>query len=289
MSRTTLRGSSHNAKPACSKHAHDFVRRQGLVAVLLSVGLHAATVATIATAPQEIRHIALPNAETTTSGSRALAPAVPVHDHPARVATVPARALPGSPQFQPAGSSTSHRIAAHIWRATAFAIGLGLLTVAFRRNGAHVRYALWLSASLVFLLPVRPPFLPVPSFPDAPVSAGTLLLAWTFGFAAIAAIRFAKWRSLRRIVRSSSPAALPATSSMRRCGFPNCALQRKRLKSARTLTRATAFVPAAAYRGRAAYPADLASRQRRWRLFEISTRSAESIFEPTRERSIRRL
>ena len=187
--------------------AHETTRIH--VAVLLSMALHAATVATIATAPQEIRHIALPNAETTTSGSRALAPVVPVHDHPARVATVPAPALPGSPQFQPAGSSTSHRIAAHIWRATAFAIGLGLLTVAFRRNGAHVRYGLWLSASLVFLLPVRPPFLPVPSFPDAPVSAGTLLLAWTFGFAAIAAIRFARWRSLRRIVRSSSPAALP--------------------------------------------------------------------------------
>ena len=187
--------------------AHETARIH--VAVLFSMALHAATVATIATAHQEIRRIALPNAETTTSGSRALAPVAPAHDHPARVATVPAPALPGSPQFQPAGSSTSHGIAVHIWRATALAIGLGLLTVAFRRNGAHVRYGLWLSASLVFLLPVRPPFLPVPSFPDAPVSAGTLLLAWTFGFAAIAAVRFAKWRSLRRIVRSSSPAALP--------------------------------------------------------------------------------
>ena len=188
--------------------AHETVRRHG--AILLSMALHAATVATIAMVPQEIRHIAMANAETTTSGSRALARVAPAstHDQPARVTTVRAPALPGSPQFQPAGSSTSHSIAAHTWRATAFAIGLGLLTVAFRRNGAHVRYGLWLSASLVFLLPVRSPFLPVPAFPDPPVSAGTLLLAWTFGFAAIAALRFAKWRRLRRIVRSSSPAAL---------------------------------------------------------------------------------
>jgi len=187
--------------------AHEIARIH--VAVLLSMALHAVAVAAIATAPQAIRHIALRNAEPTTSGSRALAPVAPAPDPPARAATAPAPALPGSPQFQPAGSLSSHRLAAHIWRATALAIGLGLLTVAFRRNGAHVRYGLWLGASLVFLLPVRPPFLPVPSFPDAPVSAGTLLLAWTIGFAAIAAIRFAKWRSLRRLVRSSRPAALP--------------------------------------------------------------------------------
>ena len=73
--------------------AHETARLP--VAVLVSMAMHAATVATIATAPQEIRHIALPNAETTTSGSRALTPVVPVHDHPARVATVPAPALPG--------------------------------------------------------------------------------------------------------------------------------------------------------------------------------------------------
>jgi retinol-binding protein 3 len=179
------------------------------VAVLLSMALHAATVATLATAPQEVRQIPSPNAETNTSASRALAPLARADDQPASVATVPVPALPGSPQLQAAGSSTSHGIAAHIWQATAFAIGLGLLTLAFRRNGAHVRYGLWFGASLVFLLPVRSPFLPVPSFPDAPVSAGTLLLAWTFGFAATASIRLAKWRSLRRIVRLSSPAALP--------------------------------------------------------------------------------
>ena len=31
ISRTTLRGSQHYAKPACSKNVHNFVRRQGLI------------------------------------------------------------------------------------------------------------------------------------------------------------------------------------------------------------------------------------------------------------------
>ena len=56
--------------------------------------LHAATLATIAMVPQEIRHFAMANAETTTSGSRASAPVAPAstHDQPARVTTVQAPA-----------------------------------------------------------------------------------------------------------------------------------------------------------------------------------------------------
>lgn len=41
----------------------------------------------------------------------------------------------------------------HIWQSTLFAVAIGLLTLAFRRNRARVRYALWFSASLKFLLP----------------------------------------------------------------------------------------------------------------------------------------
>ena len=55
--------------------AHENVRIH--VAILLSMALHAATVATIAMVPQEIRHIAMANAETTTSGRRALARVAP--------------------------------------------------------------------------------------------------------------------------------------------------------------------------------------------------------------------
>src|SRR5271168_3624740 len=41
----------------------------------------------------------------------------------------------------------------HIWQSTVFAILAGLITLAFHRNRAQVRYWLWLSASLKFLLP----------------------------------------------------------------------------------------------------------------------------------------
>ncbi len=44
-------------------------------------------------------------------------------------------------------------LAAHLWQSTLFALAAGLLTVAFRRNRAQVRYWLWLSASLKFLVP----------------------------------------------------------------------------------------------------------------------------------------
>jgi beta-lactamase regulating signal transducer with metallopeptidase domain len=41
----------------------------------------------------------------------------------------------------------------HLWQSTLFAAGAGLLTLAFRRNGAGIRFWLWFSASLKFLVP----------------------------------------------------------------------------------------------------------------------------------------
>jgi uncharacterized protein (TIGR03435 family) len=41
----------------------------------------------------------------------------------------------------------------HLWQSTLFALVAGLLAVLFRKNRANIRYALWLSASLKFLLP----------------------------------------------------------------------------------------------------------------------------------------
>jgi bla regulator protein BlaR1 len=41
----------------------------------------------------------------------------------------------------------------HLWQSTLFACAAALLTVAFRNNHARTRYALWLAASLKFLLP----------------------------------------------------------------------------------------------------------------------------------------
>jgi beta-lactamase regulating signal transducer with metallopeptidase domain len=41
----------------------------------------------------------------------------------------------------------------HLWQSTLFAVGVGLLTIPFRRNRARVRFALWFAASLKFLVP----------------------------------------------------------------------------------------------------------------------------------------
>ncbi len=41
----------------------------------------------------------------------------------------------------------------HLWQSTIFALAAALLTLAFRKNRAQVRYWLWLSASLKFLVP----------------------------------------------------------------------------------------------------------------------------------------
>jgi len=41
----------------------------------------------------------------------------------------------------------------HLWQSTIFSIAVALLAVAFRRNRAQVRYWLWFSASLKFLIP----------------------------------------------------------------------------------------------------------------------------------------
>jgi uncharacterized protein (TIGR03435 family) len=41
----------------------------------------------------------------------------------------------------------------HLWQSTLFALAVGLLTIAFRRNHARVRYCLWFSSSVKFLIP----------------------------------------------------------------------------------------------------------------------------------------
>src|SRR5712692_9876480 len=41
----------------------------------------------------------------------------------------------------------------HLWQSTLFAVVAWLLTVAFRKNRAQVRYWLWFSASFKFLVP----------------------------------------------------------------------------------------------------------------------------------------
>jgi len=41
----------------------------------------------------------------------------------------------------------------HLWQSTLFALAAALLTLAFRKNRARVRYWLWFGASVKFLIP----------------------------------------------------------------------------------------------------------------------------------------
>jgi bla regulator protein BlaR1 len=50
-------------------------------------------------------------------------------------------------------TSIGPAIANHLWQTTAFAAAVWLITLALSKNQARVRYALWLAASLKFLLP----------------------------------------------------------------------------------------------------------------------------------------
>jgi beta-lactamase regulating signal transducer with metallopeptidase domain len=50
-------------------------------------------------------------------------------------------------------ASLGPALANHLWQSTAFGLLAWLLTLALRRNQARVRYAIWLAASIKFLLP----------------------------------------------------------------------------------------------------------------------------------------
>ena len=143
----------------------------------------------------------------------------------------------------------------HLWQSTWFAIGAALLTLAFRKNRAQVRYWLWLSASLKFLVPfslliglgnalwyalparkiARDIVAPAVSFtmvqftqpfPDtlsfkSPASHAigwffiAILGVWACGFSCVALIRFRGWLRIRAAVRASTPLDVPAPFAVR--------------------------------------------------------------------------
>ena len=140
----------------------------------------------------------------------------------------------------------------HLWQSTVFAILVGLTTLAFHRNRAQVRYWLWLSASLKFLLPfsllmtfghrlewtsgthsIAPaPALrlavvqltqPFPeTLPQAPSAravhdwtAIAIFGLWACGFAALTVLRLRGWRRIRAAVRSSRPIDVLGTMQVR--------------------------------------------------------------------------
>jgi bla regulator protein BlaR1 len=143
----------------------------------------------------------------------------------------------------------------HLWQSTLFAVAVGLLTVAFRKNRAQVRHWLWFSASLKFLVPfallmtvgshlewapaaqkiatqIAAPAVSFTMmqisqpFPDTlPLGSSTrdtrnwallaILGVWACGFASVALIRFRGWLRIRAAVRASTPIDIPAAVAVR--------------------------------------------------------------------------
>jgi bla regulator protein BlaR1 len=143
----------------------------------------------------------------------------------------------------------------HLWQSTLFAVAAGLLTIAFSKNWAQVRYWLWLSASFKFLIPfallmslgshlewapatqkivtqIASPYVsftmvqisrPFPDLlPVAPFTGGNrdlaviaILAMWACGFSGVALMRFRGGLRIRAAVLASMPMEMPAAVEVR--------------------------------------------------------------------------
>jgi len=135
----------------------------------------------------------------------------------------------------------------HLWQSSLFAAALGLLTLAFRKHGAAVRYGLWFAASAKFLLPFSalaalgqvlprpfvaahpesvvfaPLFTAAAPFSNTHVALVTtealrlhltslLFAVWTCGFAVLSAIWLIRWARLNALVRAAGD--VPSTPGL---------------------------------------------------------------------------
>jgi len=153
--------------------------------------------------------------------------------------------LPSIHDWSAALTAFAPTLANHLWQSTVFVALAGLLTLALRRNHAHVRHSIWMAASLKFLLPfallvsvgshfakpsktapspamystlqdVNEPF-DAPITPVAPHAAVAVrirsadlppLLAavvWLGGFVATLAVWGIRWRRVAKAMRTAEP------------------------------------------------------------------------------------
>jgi beta-lactamase regulating signal transducer with metallopeptidase domain len=140
-------------------------------------------------------------------------------------------------------------LVSHLWQSTWFAIAAGLLTLAFRRNRARVRYALWLCASAKFLVPfalligvggrlgerhatttvvpiaveqIASGFAEPIRFASTPAATRSTvdwrpvaIGVWACGFLAIVGIRLRGWRRVRAVLRASKRLDIPVAVKVR--------------------------------------------------------------------------
>jgi bla regulator protein blaR1 len=141
-------------------------------------------------------------------------------------------------------------VANHLWQTTLFAVVATLFAFAFRRRPARVRHAIWLAASLKFLVPfaalveignqvaprnppvvvsrtvttaiadvTAPVSLPPPTGPVPRIPLRALPWIWACGSLAFAVRLLWQWRRARAIVRAASPTRLPFPIDVRSSSF----------------------------------------------------------------------
>lgn len=134
----------------------------------------------------------------------------------------------------------------HLWQSSLVALGVGLLTLAFRNNAARIRFWLWFAASLKFLVPFAllvllgeklarlmpaplPPALrglaPAAERLSAPAQllapahgaglALPLLLLWAAGFCAVLGTALLRGLKLRALLRKAEAVPLAAPVEVR--------------------------------------------------------------------------
>ncbi len=138
---------------------------------------------------------------------------------------------------------TPEFIVNHLWQSSCFALVAAALAFMLRGNSPKVRYWIWLSASLKFLVPwtllvslgnaipwratsAAPPPLPntlvqlaqplppeyfsaVPTHADTHWGITALALLWALGFVVLVFIRWKSWNSVRAMLRAGTPVDLP--------------------------------------------------------------------------------
>ncbi len=136
-------------------------------------------------------------------------------------------------------------LANHLWQSTWFAVAVGALTLVFRKNQARIRFALWLAASVKFLVPfsllvslgtavgrphhvskATPGFYAVIEQASQPFAASApaarallhqtnllsllpfaLAAAWICGFLPVIGMWWMRWRRVAALVRAAQPLA----------------------------------------------------------------------------------
>ena len=136
----------------------------------------------------------------------------------------------------------------HLWQSTLFAICAWLLTLVLRKNGAHLRHAVWLAASIKFLIPfslmtmlgqqmrlyvgventhgfalgaddlsilLAAPAQAIGAEPNGDLWPRIATAVWLIGFLTLSFRWLVRWRGVREILRAAVPTAIVAPVPVR--------------------------------------------------------------------------